>query len=84
MKITKVEPIFVGIPYDHGAPKPQRHGVGAWDTQPILFVRVGDRRRDRRLGRGIRPRFDAGHASRRFPRLSRSSRWDAIRPTFPR
>jgi D-galactarolactone cycloisomerase len=40
MKITKVEPIFLGIPYDHGAPKPQRHGVGAWDTQPILFVRV--------------------------------------------
>jgi D-galactarolactone cycloisomerase len=40
MKITKIEPIFVGIPYDHGAPKPQRHGVGAWDTQPILFVRV--------------------------------------------
>src|SRR5437763_506174 len=40
MKITKVEPIFVGIPYDHGAPKPPRHGVGAWDVQPILFVRV--------------------------------------------
>ncbi len=40
MKITKVEPIFVGISYDHGAPKPMRHGVGAWDTQPILFVRV--------------------------------------------
>ena len=40
MKITQVEPIFVGIPYDHGAPKPKRHGIGAWDTQPILFVRV--------------------------------------------
>jgi len=40
MKITKVEPIFVGIPYDHGAPKPQRHGIGAWDVQPILFVKV--------------------------------------------
>jgi D-galactarolactone cycloisomerase len=40
MKITQVEPIFVGIPYDHGAPKPKRHGIGAWDLQPILFVRV--------------------------------------------
>jgi L-alanine-DL-glutamate epimerase-like enolase superfamily enzyme len=40
MKITRVEPIFVGIPYDHGAPKPERHGMGSWDTQPILFVRV--------------------------------------------
>ena len=40
MKITQVEPIFVGIPYEHGAPKPQRHGIGVWDTQPILFVRV--------------------------------------------
>jgi L-alanine-DL-glutamate epimerase-like enolase superfamily enzyme len=40
MKITSVEPIYVGIPYDHGAPKPQRHGMGAWDTQPILFVKV--------------------------------------------
>jgi D-galactarolactone cycloisomerase len=40
MKITKVEPIFVGIPYDHGAPKPLRHGMGSWDTQPILFVKV--------------------------------------------
>src|SRR6186713_3213803 len=41
MKITHVEPIFVGIPYDHGAPKPVRHGgFGAWDNLPILFVRV--------------------------------------------
>jgi L-alanine-DL-glutamate epimerase-like enolase superfamily enzyme len=40
MKITRVEPIFVGIPYDHGAPKPKRHGFGAWDHLPILFVRV--------------------------------------------
>jgi D-galactarolactone cycloisomerase len=41
MKITRVEPIFVGIPYDHGAPKPMRHGgFGAWDNLPILFVRV--------------------------------------------
>ena len=40
MKITKVEPILVAVPYDHGAPKPMRHGVGAWDTQDILFVKV--------------------------------------------
>jgi L-alanine-DL-glutamate epimerase-like enolase superfamily enzyme len=40
MKITKIEPIFVGIPYDHGAPKPKRHSIGGWDSQPILFVKV--------------------------------------------
>jgi D-galactarolactone cycloisomerase len=40
MKITRVEPIHVAIPYDHGAPKPMRHGMGSWDTQPILFVKV--------------------------------------------
>src|SRR5947208_14154673 len=40
MKITQVEPIFVGIPYEHGAPKPKRHGIGGWDVQPILFVKV--------------------------------------------
>jgi L-alanine-DL-glutamate epimerase-like enolase superfamily enzyme len=40
MKITRVEPIFVGIPYDHGAPMPKRHGFGSWDSLPILFVRV--------------------------------------------
>jgi D-galactarolactone cycloisomerase len=40
MKITKIEPIHVALPYDHGAPKPTRKGIGAWDTQDILFVRV--------------------------------------------
>ena len=40
MKITKVEPILVAVPYEHGAPKPMRHGVGGWDTQDILFVKV--------------------------------------------
>ncbi len=40
MKITRVEPVLVAVPYEHGAPKPMRHGVGAWDTQDILFVRV--------------------------------------------
>jgi L-alanine-DL-glutamate epimerase-like enolase superfamily enzyme len=40
MKITAIEPILVALPYEHGAPKPQRHGMGAWDTQDILFMRV--------------------------------------------
>jgi L-alanine-DL-glutamate epimerase-like enolase superfamily enzyme len=41
MKITRIEPIAVAIPYDHGAPKPMRHGgFGSWDSLPILFVRV--------------------------------------------
>jgi L-alanine-DL-glutamate epimerase-like enolase superfamily enzyme len=40
MKITRVESIFCGIPFDHGAPKPMRHGFGAWDSLPLLFVRV--------------------------------------------
>lgn len=40
MKITRVEPFLVALPYDHGAPKPQRHGVGSWAHQPILLMRV--------------------------------------------
>lgn len=40
MQITRVEPILVALPYDHGAPKPQRHGIGSWASQPILLVRV--------------------------------------------
>jgi L-alanine-DL-glutamate epimerase-like enolase superfamily enzyme len=40
MKITRVEPIHVKLPYEHGGPKPLRNGIGAWDTQDILFVRV--------------------------------------------
>ncbi len=40
MKITEIEPILVALPYEHGAPKPMRHGMGAWDTQDILFMRV--------------------------------------------
>jgi L-alanine-DL-glutamate epimerase-like enolase superfamily enzyme len=39
MKITSVEPIFVGLPYEHGAPKPLLDGR-PWDKQTILFVRV--------------------------------------------
>lgn len=39
MKITSVEPIFVGLPYEHGAPKSMLDGR-PWDKQTILFVRV--------------------------------------------
>ena len=40
MKITHIESILVALPYEHGAPKPARHGIGTWETQDILFVRV--------------------------------------------
>lgn len=40
IRIKSVEPIWVALPYEHGAPKPKRSGLGAWDTQDILFVRV--------------------------------------------
>lgn len=40
MRITRVEPKLVALPYEHGAPKPVRKGIGSWDTQDILFVRV--------------------------------------------
>lgn len=40
LRIKSVEPIWVALPYEHGAPKPQRSGLGTWDTQDILFVRV--------------------------------------------
>jgi L-alanine-DL-glutamate epimerase-like enolase superfamily enzyme len=40
LKITQVEAIHVALPYEHGAPKPTRSGIGAWNTQDILFLRV--------------------------------------------
>jgi L-alanine-DL-glutamate epimerase-like enolase superfamily enzyme len=40
MRIKSVEPIWVALPYEHGAPKPKRSGLGSWATQDILFVRV--------------------------------------------
>ena len=40
MKITAVTPILVSLPYDHGATKPERTGMGTWDTVDIIFVRV--------------------------------------------
>ena len=40
MKITSVAPILVSLPYEHGATKPERSGIGTWDTVDIIFVRV--------------------------------------------
>jgi L-alanine-DL-glutamate epimerase-like enolase superfamily enzyme len=39
MKIAKVEPILIAVPYEHGGPKPQR-AIGAWDRMETLLVRV--------------------------------------------
>lgn len=39
MKITKIEPILVALPYDHGAPKPVQ-GTGVRTHMDTLFVRV--------------------------------------------
>jgi L-alanine-DL-glutamate epimerase-like enolase superfamily enzyme len=40
MKISNIEPILVALPYEHGAPKPARSGMGTWSTQDILLLRV--------------------------------------------
>lgn len=40
MKITAIEPILVSLPYEHGAAKPARSGMGSWETVDIVFVRV--------------------------------------------
>jgi L-alanine-DL-glutamate epimerase-like enolase superfamily enzyme len=41
MKITKVEPIRIAIPYEHGAPKPGLDGmVGTRTTQGAVYIRV--------------------------------------------
>jgi L-alanine-DL-glutamate epimerase-like enolase superfamily enzyme len=39
MKITRIEPIHVSIPFEHGAPKPSE-GLGAGGRFDILLVRV--------------------------------------------
>ena len=39
MKITRIEPIHVSIPFDHGAPRPTE-GLGAGGRLDILLVRV--------------------------------------------
>lgn len=40
MKITAVTPVLVSLPYEHGAAKPQRSGIGAWETVDLVLVRV--------------------------------------------
>jgi D-galactarolactone cycloisomerase len=39
MKITKVEPILIAVPYEHGGPK-QMRPLGPWTHMETLFVRV--------------------------------------------
>ncbi len=39
MKITRVEPIFIAVPYEHGGPK-QMRPLGPWTLMETLFVRV--------------------------------------------
>ncbi|MEE8515986.1 MAG: mandelate racemase/muconate lactonizing enzyme family protein [Alphaproteobacteria bacterium] len=40
MKITKIEPIAIAIPYEHGAPKPPMSSGGLRTTMDALLVRV--------------------------------------------
>src|SRR5580658_6953452 len=39
MKITRVEPILIAVPYEHGGPKPMRPS-GPWTHMETLFVRI--------------------------------------------
>ncbi len=39
MKITRVEPILIGVPYEHGGPK-QMRPLGPWTHMETLFVRI--------------------------------------------
>ena len=39
MKITRVEPILIAVPYEHGGPKPMRP-FGPWTHMETLFVRI--------------------------------------------
>jgi D-galactarolactone cycloisomerase len=39
MKITRVEPILIAVPYEHGGSKPMRP-LGPWTHMETLFVRV--------------------------------------------
>ena len=36
MKITRVEPIFIAVPYEHGGPKQMRR-LGPWTLMETLF-----------------------------------------------
>jgi D-galactarolactone cycloisomerase len=39
MKITRVEPILIAVPYEHGGPKPMRP-LGPWTHMETLLVRI--------------------------------------------
>jgi L-alanine-DL-glutamate epimerase-like enolase superfamily enzyme len=39
MKITRVEPILIAVPYEHGGAKPMRP-LGPWTHMETLFVRI--------------------------------------------
>jgi L-alanine-DL-glutamate epimerase-like enolase superfamily enzyme len=39
MRITRVEPILIAVPYEHGGPKPMRP-LGPWTHMETLLVRV--------------------------------------------
>ena len=39
MKIIRVEPILIAVPYEHGGPKPMRP-FGPWTHMETLFVRI--------------------------------------------
>jgi len=39
VKITRVEPILIAVPYEHGGPKPMRP-FGPWTHMETLFVRI--------------------------------------------
>jgi len=39
MKITRIEPMLIAVPYEHGGPKPMRP-LGPWTHMETLFVRV--------------------------------------------
>lgn len=39
MRITRVEPILIAVPYEHGGPKPMRP-LGPWSHMETLLVRV--------------------------------------------
>jgi D-galactarolactone cycloisomerase len=39
LKITRVEPILLAVPYEMGGPKPKRT-VGTWDKMECLLVRI--------------------------------------------
>lgn len=39
MKITRIEPLLIAVPYEHGGPKPTRQGT-LWSAMNTLLVRV--------------------------------------------